>query len=282
MASNPPNLPHLPSEDVSPHVGPDDDPKIAAVAISMMVLSSILVFLRFTARSLQRGALGLDDWIILVSQALVILLLTTSIICKKANIHPYMCKENTKGFLVSQNGVGLDLPLALRRVSDVENIRKWLYIKEFAYVISITFIKLSILALYTRLFPTRFTVRSAKCLALVTVVWLITAIIASLFQCKPITSNWKFALNGTRPACSGMSKFFLAITISHIILDVFTLCLPIREIKGLQMRLWKKFAVSGIFIAGGFVTLISIIRVVLLVHAFDATSATLEDDTVGK
>ncbi|KAI1411987.1 hypothetical protein F5Y13DRAFT_190671 [Hypoxylon sp. FL1857] len=237
-----------------------DDSKVRAVAISMMVLSSILVLLRLAARSLQRGALGLDDWIIIISQAIVILLFTTSLI-------------------LSNKGVGLHLSTSQKDILDIETIRRWLFIKEIAYISSMTSIKFSILALFTRLFPTRFTIISARVLALATAVWFIVALLASIFQCRPISENWLVMLNGTFSPCSGTRQSFLGITITHIFLDVFTLCLPIKEVKGLQMLLWKKVAVCAIFIAGGFVTVLSIIRVILLVQVFDSTFASFGDDT---
>ncbi|OTA92183.1 hypothetical protein M434DRAFT_32072 [Hypoxylon sp. CO27-5] len=175
-----------------------DDSRVIAVAVSMIVISSILVFLRFMARSVQRGALGLDDWIIVVSQAVVLLLLTTSIICEK-NLHSPSAENRNRilsGYAVARKGIGQHVPLSLKTITDIENIRK----------------------------------------------------------CKPISANWKITADGR---CLGVRPHFIGMTVTNIIFDILTLCLPIREVKGLQMPLWKKIAVCGIFIAGGFVTLVN-------------------------
>ncbi|KAI0107389.1 hypothetical protein F4776DRAFT_424658 [Hypoxylon sp. NC0597] len=231
------------------HATHGDDSRITAVALSMIVISSILVFLRLMARSVQRGTLGLDDWIIVVSQALVLLLLATSII-------------------LSHKGVGQHLPITLKSMEEIESIRKWIFVKKFSYISSMASIRLSILALYIRLFPTRFTIRYGRFLAIITILWLIVASLLCLLQCKPISSNWEMKNDGI---CSAVREHFLSMTTTNIILDIFTLCLPIKEIKGLQMPLWKKIAICGIFIAGGFVTLVSIIRVSLLTRVFDSS-----------
>ncbi|OTA55825.1 hypothetical protein K449DRAFT_399815 [Hypoxylon sp. EC38] len=246
MASNLPNI----QDPLFKDAIHGDDSRVIAVAISMIVISSILVFLRFMARSMQRGALGLDDWIIVVSQvsllfsnhwpltiranikqAIVLLLLTTSVICEE-NPHSPSAEDRKRilsGYAVAHKGIGQHIPLSLKAITDIENIRK----------------------------------------------------------CKPVSANWEITPDGR---CLGVRQNFIGMTVTNIIFDILTLCLPIREVKGLQMRLWKKIAVCGIFIAGGFVTLVSIIRVTLLMQVFDSTFSstftsplTMKDDrTPGK
>ncbi|KAI0393158.1 hypothetical protein F5Y17DRAFT_459153 [Xylariaceae sp. FL0594] len=228
MSSQLPALPDLPPE----YIAYDDGPRMAAVAVAMIVLSVVFVLLRLTSRRIQGLRLEVDDWIIIVGLAPVILLMITSI-------------------KLSQNGVGKHLTVVL--LTDPAELERSQIVSKFAYTASIAAIKLSILTLYLRLFPTRFTKRVATGLAVTVSIWSLVVVLLALFQCTPIAKAWDTSIHGS---CLNLENYFTGVAVTHILLDVLTLCLPIREVKGLQLRPWTKVAVTGIFAAGGFVTII--------------------------
>ncbi|KAK7951950.1 uncharacterized protein PG986_007678 [Apiospora aurea] len=102
----------------------------------------------------------------------------------------------------------------------------WTFISEIMYGATMTSVKLSILAMYDRLFPTKFMRRAVVSLAAVAMLWYLAVILVALL----------------------------------IVIDIIILSLPIREVRRLQIVNWQKAAVCGMFLLGGFVSLVSIIR----------------------
>ncbi|KAK7969724.1 hypothetical protein PG996_001838 [Apiospora saccharicola] len=141
----------------------------------------------------------------------------------------------------------------------------WTFISEITYGATITAVKLSILAMYDRLFPTKFMRRAVVSLAIVAMLWYLAVILVVFFQCDPIPRSWGGIAEGhcvdhysyyTGLAANGV----LFLTVPHIILDIIILSLPIREVRRLQIVKWQKAAVCGMFLLGGFITLVSVVR----------------------
>ncbi|KAK8033250.1 hypothetical protein PG991_002648 [Apiospora marii] len=82
---------------------------------------------------------------------------------------------------------------------------------------------------------------------------------------RPALSNQVYEESGRQPRdrgdalvpCSGTGGILPALL---IIIDIIILSLPIREVRRLQIVNWQKAAVCGMFLLGGFVTLVSIVR----------------------
>ncbi|KAK8089589.1 integral membrane protein [Apiospora hydei] len=133
----------------------------------------------------------------------------------------------------------------------------WTFISEIMYGATITAVKLSILAMYDRLFPTKFMRRAVVSLAVVAMLWYFAVILVVIFQCDPIPRSWGATTEGH---CIDHYSYYTGLAIPHIFIDIIILSLPIREVRRLQIVNWQKAAVCGMFLLGGFVTVISIIR----------------------
>ena len=111
--------------------------------------------------------------------------------------------------------------------------------------LAITIVKLSALDLFIKLFPNR---RFHQ------IVYVVMALIASygiaytittLASCVPFAYNWDKTIEGG--TCIDTSRYYTAQTIIGVVFDFIVVCLPMRIVWGLQMRLQKKIYLTCIF-----------------------------------
>ncbi|OHE99114.1 hypothetical protein CORC01_05607 [Colletotrichum orchidophilum] len=119
--------------------------------------------------------------------------------------------------------------------------------------------KIAVLAMYFRLFSAS---KVLRCwvwgTSIAILLWLIAVVLVSTFSCLPVEYHWDKSIPGT---CMGISK--VGILFPNIIFDIIAMVLPINEIWRLQMPRTKKAALTGIFLIGGSVIVISISRPLL-------------------
>lgn len=108
--------------------------------------------------------------------------------------------------------------------------------------------KISLLALYYRIFYVSHTIRIAVWVMTVLLIsWGISVIFTSIFTCNPIRGFWDLSIGAK---CIDSALFFEAITIPNIILDLGTVVLPISEVWKLQIGRDRKLALTAIFTVG--------------------------------
>src|SRR5262245_29319309 len=91
--------------------------------------------------------------------------------------------------------------------------RQWLFIAEYTYGTLLATIKWSILAMYYRLFPTKFTGRGVIIVGCLTAAWWIAVILVTTFQCRPISKVWIPAVRGE---CINKNDIFLGGSVPNI------------------------------------------------------------------
>lgn len=123
-------------------------------------------------------------------------------------------------------------------------------------------VKFSILAFYSRLFAASIRV-PCYILAGITACWGIAVILVTVFQCTPVSGYW----NRQIPAKCIVDDyaFFVGIAVPNILTDAAILSLPVPYIWRLRRTRSQKVALLSIFALGGFVTIISIVRLTTLV-----------------
>ncbi|KAL9118458.1 MAG: hypothetical protein Q9187_004996, partial [Circinaria calcarea] len=129
------------------------------------------------------------------------------------------------------------------------------------YVPPITCAKLSVLFLYRRLFPPKNLRKALIIVGAVVLCYNVAAVFVVIFQCYPIQANWDPTVSGH---CINYGHFVLLIGILNILSDVAILSLPLPVLWRLQISRNQKWVLSGIFLLGGFVCIISIIRLFFL------------------
>ena len=137
--------------------------------------------------------------------------------------------------------------------------RQCFYVTQILYYGTMFPVKLSILALYSRIFTFkafRFTnwVTTFICSA-----WFIGALIPTIVQCNPISYTWHKAENGS---CLNQNALYLGTTFSNLFTDIIILFLPIWPVATLRLSIKQRLAVSSIFLLGGAAVLCSMARVI--------------------
>ncbi|KAH8884345.1 hypothetical protein GQ53DRAFT_730904 [Thozetella sp. PMI_491] len=122
----------------------------------------------------------------------------------------------------------------------------------------ITFVKCSILAMYWRIFPTRFMKFSCIVMAVIIWLWNLAYVLGAVLQCNPVSKAWEPTM--TTGSCnSGLADWLgWAATVPEFATDVVLIALPIYETSRLQTSLASKIAISSAF-AVGVLTLVSAI-----------------------
>lgn len=114
--------------------------------------------------------------------------------------------------------------------------------------------KLSILALYWRLFPTRFMKRSCVVLAVLTAMWCAAGVLVDIFQCTPVGVAFAVPITGEDRHCISQTGYCLGMIIPNILIDVMILCLPTFEVSKLHLPRGQRFALASVFLLGAGVT----------------------------
>ncbi|KAI1251910.1 hypothetical protein MGN70_006481 [Eutypa lata] len=243
-------LPHL--EDLSPdYVGFNQGRVIYSWMAVMAAMATCAVGLRVWARRERGAELRLDDWLIFAAL-------------------PFLWALTACGVLaVVRGGVGKHLLVNL--IVDADSFSrglKFFYISQFAYGTVIALVKASILALYWRIFPTRFMKTSCHILGGVVFAWWMVVVIVSAAQCRPIRRTWTPGM--TEGTCIDTCSFLIGNAVPNIITDAAILSLPVYQVSKLNLKTLQKAAVTGIFLLGGLVVVASCFRLKALVDMENA------------
>ena len=125
---------------------------------------------------------------------------------------------------------------------------KILLASECVYDVSITFIRLSVVLFYYRIFGRD---RWFKIHLLITsailIAWFIAFTVLAVFQCVPGARQWDYSIPGH---CYRLYGTFVGVTIPNIFVDVLLLVLPLPMFWKLQIKLKKKTALIVNFVLG--------------------------------
>ncbi|KAJ5086776.1 hypothetical protein NUU61_008083 [Penicillium alfredii] len=233
-------------------------PRMLAVSIVLITIATLSAVLRLLSRRVVHVGLWWDDWCSLVALALSYAL-------------------NIVQFVSIHCGLGqhtLDVPDPKGAMGC---FLKGLYIIEPFYIVCMTSIKTTMVLLYWRLFNTSTSMRWALFLAVgMLVVWTICALFIGLFQCTPVARYWDKELPGH---CLNGLLYFRAIAGTNLVTDIYILVLPLPIVWRLHRPMREKLALMLIFALGTFVSLVSIVRIVLLTSPDDPDP--LYDSTPG-
>ncbi|KPM39381.1 hypothetical protein AK830_g7216 [Neonectria ditissima] len=157
-----------------------------------------------------------------------------------------------------------------------EKSRLLLWSGGIIYASSIAASKLSILSMYWRLF--QFTSSRYPILILIVLssVWYTIRTFMVIFQCVPVQAYWDKSIDDAKCRING-AKFFLGTVLTHSLMDLMILTLPITEVSRMHLPLGQKLAVVGLFAAGSMVFIASVVIVVQSAK-FDPKSTELPYD----
>lgn len=141
-----------------------------------------------------------------------------------------------------------------------------MYVGELIYFTALALIKWSILAMYYRLFPTRFMKWGYIVLGSMTGLWWIAVMLVTIFQCNPVHRFWDLATPGT---CVNANVFYISTNgVPNIVMDAMILSLPIYEVYKLHVALKIKVAIVANFLIGALVIIASIVKLKVMVDLY--------------
>lgn len=208
----------------------DRSAQCAAAATSLIIVSAVIVALRFGYKYWASADYWFDDWF-----ALLTLLTATPVTVLIV-----------RGMLA--NGLGRDIwTLPLEKIP---TIGRHFYVSTILYYAEITFIKLAILFFYLRIFPPT-GVRRVLCISIVLVgMYGIAFIVVGIFICRPISYFWWKWDGEHRGTCMNRDAVACANAAISVALDLWILAIPLWKLKSLRLNWRKKAAVTIMFCVG--------------------------------
>lgn len=172
-----------------------------------------------------------------------------------------------------RSGLGRDVwTLDIQTITDFV---RYFYVMEILYFVEITFLKLSLLFFFLRIFTSVRTKQLLWGTIAFNVAFGIAFIFAGIFQCQPISHYWTYwTQEDSNGHCISVNGLAWANAAINIAVDLWMLALPLYEVSKLNMALKKKIAVSLMFGVGTFVTVLSILRLQSLVHFANSVNPT--------
>lgn len=141
-------------------------------------------------------------------------------------------------------GVGYNIAETL---PNLEIILKLMVAYAIIYTFCISFIKLSVLFFYLRVFVNdRFRVVTFSIIGVVTA-WTCANVLLLFLICRPFAANYDLSIEGQ---CGDRPTAFIAIGAFNIITDVVILVLPIPTIWSLRAQKKWKIGLTAIFLLG--------------------------------
>lgn len=152
--------------------------------------------------------------------------------------------------------------------------RQTQYSGSFLYPACITFVKLSILMQYRRLFShySRNFGWQINVLITIVAIWGAGIILTAFFLCIPMEANWNPTI--VDKTCIPIIPFYYGLQIPNIITDLLIIVVPIREVMRLQLNKKLKTGVIIMFALGMITLIFDIIRLVALLEVVDTQDFT--------
>lgn len=208
----------------------------AKLSIAFACLSFVLVALRLLVRCLVNKLAGQDDYLIVGSLIMAIGLAVT------------YNKEAENGFGLHTEQV--DYPHKVEAF-------KWFFAAQIIYKVATCLTKLSILSLYLRIFPNQSLRISTWVTGAIVIAYTLAACLVTVFGCHPISKAWDKKAEGK---CVDIIQIWYSNSIMIILTDVMIILLPLNQIRRLQLPLFRKILLSGVFSLGIFVIACTIVR----------------------
>ena len=125
---------------------------------------------------------------------------------------------------------------------------KLLFAIDLVYITSITFIRISVVLFYYRIFgKDRWYKRSLWITFSILVSWWIAISLLAIFRCSPVARQWDYSIPGH---CYSLHGTCMGVTVSNVFLDLLILILPLPMLSRLQINMKKKPALIANFMLG--------------------------------
>ncbi|KAK5661574.1 hypothetical protein OQA88_9669 [Cercophora sp. LCS_1] len=221
-----------------------DQRAVLGVAVTMIILPVVGVVLRILARRIARRALDASDYCIIIACVFAAALEGVSI----------------TGVINCGIGYGHFMDVVLKYGMDpITNLFKLLIPLQFLWALSLGFSKISILLLYSSVFAVPTVIWTARASIIFITLWAVATILTGCLICQPFEMNWNPTIPGGH--CGDQVLSFTVTGVLNLLTDVMVLVLPLPYLAKLQMRLYKKLVLIGVFSIGLLTCVVSAIRI---------------------
>lgn len=130
-------------------------------------------------------------------------------------------------------------------LDQLEEVLKRLLAFECVYVVAVALVKLSILSMYLRIFPSREFKIGAYVIGFIVIGWAIAIVLVCIFQCNPIEMAWQPWL--TTGTCINLKGSFIGNGVPNILTDVAILAMPVKQVWHLHATMAQKVSLLCTF-----------------------------------
>ncbi|MCJ1463353.1 hypothetical protein MMC07_001960 [Pseudocyphellaria aurata] len=224
------------------HINETKAPSIIAAVAVLSVLATIAIMLRVLVRWYMKSGFQADDYTIFCAW----------ILCWGSFVCVYY-----------ETRCGLGKHVLASTPEMFTGLLKAFVFEGPNFSIGVMLTQLSILFLYKRVFTTntawfRYTLYTLGFLSFGVN---ISVFFAILFACTPVSLSWDKTVPGH---CYEVRPVYLVQTALIFVLDLFIVVAPMPLVWNLHTNLGTKGAVAGMFLLGGFVCIINLIRIPFL------------------
>ncbi|KAL8739217.1 MAG: hypothetical protein Q9181_000108 [Wetmoreana brouardii] len=216
-------------------------PAIIGITVMLLFLSTAAVVLRLILRRWTGLGLWYDDYTVVIALGV------------NGSLHPLTAQGLRYGLGRHAAEVGQEKVVAYSK--------KDLYAFEVIWTLTVPVIKTSLLLLYNRIFPIRPVLLATYAVGFFVITWLLWAGISTIAQCVPVAYFWNRSIPGGH--CINSNVFYIAAGAVNVFTSFAIIAIPIPIIWRLQqITTAQKLGFIFIFCLGGFVCIVSIIRLV--------------------
>ncbi|KAF2267230.1 hypothetical protein CC78DRAFT_614375 [Lojkania enalia] len=234
---------------------------VSWIGMSGGIIALIVVAIRICARLPYFGGIwGWDDWAIIATMLPVL---------------PFT------GFAVVLANKGLGKDMWTVPFENITDILRIYYVDELCYLWAVGLTKISILLFYLRIFPNRSFRRLVFVCITICGLYVAGFVPATAFQCIPISLAWKRWDGNNEGRCFNLNVEGWLASAFNILLDIIVICLPLRELSKLAMSRRKKAGIMLMFLGGGGVTVVSVIRLEWMIQFANSENVTWDYAPVG-
>lgn len=221
---------------------------LLGVAGLFIGLNTVFVTLRYYARRQTTADLGWDDFIIpmawLANCGLCVFGISTLSLLDQLEFSAKLIIA-----MVYDAGVGHHfVSVKMKNPAQIVSWAKSLYAFGWLYLPSVALPKISILALYLRIFTDNRVRRACYVLIAILIANWIAFLFALTFQCSPVAFQWNKTIPGGR--CSNISAFYKSTSAPNIVTDIVIMILPIPTIWQLQVSTIRRIGLMFVFLVG--------------------------------
>ncbi|KAM0415857.1 hypothetical protein ACHAPT_013168 [Fusarium lateritium] len=222
------------------------EPNIYASTAITWIAASVALVMRFIARRITKQPWWWDDFFCVLAYIFGCLYSATVL---EWTIHWYLGQYMPD-----------DLPDAQRELI-LHNGRFIGFFNSLTYAFAIASAKLAILFLYWRIFQLSSIRIPMQAMIVLCFMWIIVRTFMTIFRCFPVQAYWDKTI--PHAVCRIQdTEFFFSTVLTHFLMDLAILVLPIIEVFKLRLRIGQKIAVAGLFVVGSIVCLASVFAIV--------------------